>query len=463
MRSTTIKPIGLAIADVLPEARVFGDGDIRATSCTCDADAVRTGDVFFAIEEADCDGHELAGRAAKRGAKALVVERPLALFSTPQIVVEDTREAYGKFCQRLVGSPADRIPVIGIAGSAGKSSVAELLRSILRTAGTTPGHISRDELFDGVLTRSECNGRLTSPALATWLARMVSHDCSHAVLELSTDLLRRRATAGVTLDAACITNMDRDNRDHAGTLAATRQTLSAVISSLPANGMAVVNADDPGCSKLLATIDTPTITYAMKHPAEVSAKVVSRNANEQVFILSTGQELAAVRTRIIGDSHVYNCLAAASLATVYDIDLTTIARGLESVEQLAGVMQRIDSGQEFSAYIDRARSSRSLEACLKAARDVTRGRVITVVRENRPGKQSQGLWETAERLSDMAVRVRCDRSCDPTTAIAEACLRAAVGDVVLVAGPESEMRTEKGPAWSDMDVLRELLRQLPVS
>lgn len=459
VRSTTAQSIGLAIADVLPEARVLGGGDLRATSCTSDADAVLPGDIFFAIEEADCDGHELAGRAIKRGAKALIVERPLALFGTPQIVVEDTREAYGKFCQRLVGSPSDQFPVIGIAGSAGKTSTATLLRAILRTAGMTPGHMAGDELSDGSLTRSGCKGRVTPPALATWLARMVAHDCSHGVLEISTDLLRRRVTAGVTLDVACFTNMDRE---HDGNLAATQRTLSAVASSLPANGAAVLNADDPGCSKLLSTLDTPTITFAMKRPAELTAKIVSRNASEQVFILSTGQEFAAVRTTIIGDSHIYNCLAAAAVAGVYDIDLTTIARGLESVTLLPGVMQRIDSGQEFCMYIDRAHSSRSLEICLRAARDVTRGRVITVVRERAASKKNRDLWATAEKLSDITVRAASCEHPDPTTVIAEACYIAAAGDVVLVAGPESEVRGDQGEAWNDVEVVRELLRQMPV-
>jgi UDP-N-acetylmuramoyl-L-alanyl-D-glutamate--2,6-diaminopimelate ligase len=441
---------------VFPSAAVFGSGDVRATSCTSDADQVRPGDVFFAIEDIDCDGHELAARAVKRGAKALVVERPLPLFGTPQFVVEDTRDAYGQYCQRLVGSPSDHLPVVGIAGSAGKTSTATLLRSIFRAAGMTPGRIAADELSDGGLTRSGCNGQLTAPALATWLARMAAHDCSHAMVEISTDLLRRHVMAGVTLDVACITNMDREN---ISSLAAARRRLSAVASGLPANGVAVLNADDAGCTRLLATIDTPVITFSMQRPAEFTAKLISRNANEQVFILSTGQELAAVRTTIIGDSHVYNCLAAAAVASVYDVNLTTIARGLESVTQLSGVMQRIDSGQDFCTFVDRARSSRSLEACLNTAREVARGRVITVVRDAR-SVGNGGLWETAEKLSDATIRAGDDGISDPTTAIAEACLRATAGDVVLVVGPQFEGSSDDGNG--DVEVVRELLRQLPV-
>jgi len=292
---------------------------------------------------------------------------------------------------------------------------------------------------------------------------MVTHDCSHAVLEVSTDLLRRRVAAGVTLDVACITNIDTDTRDPSRSMAALRREMSAVVAQLPANGVAVLNGDDPSCARLLSTLDSPAITFGMKRPAEISAKVISRNANEQVFVLSTGNDYAAVRTTIIGDSHIYNCLAAAAVATVYDIDLATIARGLESVSRLNGVMQRIDAGQDFCAYVDHARSTRALASCLSAAREVTRGRVITVLREDSTSSQS-ALLPVAEKLSDVIVKSKQhDRDCDPTTAIAEACLQANTGDVVIVAGPERRVLGEEGQSWNDADVVQELLRQIPVA
>lgn len=460
MRTATKQPVGLALAQALPDAQFFGDREIFATSCTSEADAVRPGDVFFAVEEADCDGHELASRAIDRGAKAIVVERPLALFHTPQILVEDSRQAYGEFCQHLVGLPSDHLPVIGIAGSAGKTSTATLLRAVLRTAAMTPGHIVGDEMCDGTITRSGCRGKLTSPALATWLARMVIRDCSHAILELSTDWSLRRVAAGVTFDVACFTNLDRENQSCP--LADARRAHEAVLNMLPANGVAVTNADDPNCNKLLSKLDCPAITFGMKRPAEITATIVSRNACEQEFILSNGQDFAAVRTTVIGDSHVYNCLAAAAVATVYDINLTTIARGLESVTKLDGVMQRIDSGQEFCTFIDRARSSRSIESCLKAAREITRGNVITVIPNVDGTSLSRELLTTAEKLSDVIIHARHGKPSDAMAQIAEACLQADAGDVVLVAGADGLVRDESGESWGDEEVLREIIRQMQV-
>ena len=92
----------------------------------------------------------------------------------------------------------------------------------------------------------------------------------------------------------------------------------------------ILNADDPVSVEMLSELNQPALTFGMKQPAEITAEIVEQYVNEQTFVLSAGDESVGVRTAIVGDHHVYNCLAAATMALAYGIELTTIARGLGS-------------------------------------------------------------------------------------------------------------------------------------
>ena len=116
--------------------------DARAESCTHDVRLLRPGDVFIALEGADEDGHDQAVEAVERGASAVICERPLPVFDVPQFIVPDSRVAYGRLCQALVGNPSTKIKVIGVTGTDGKTTTSNLIYKILVSAGLRAGIIS---------------------------------------------------------------------------------------------------------------------------------------------------------------------------------------------------------------------------------------------------------------------------------------------------------------------------------
>jgi UDP-N-acetylmuramoyl-L-alanyl-D-glutamate--2,6-diaminopimelate ligase len=120
------------------------------------------------------------------------------------------------------------------------------------------------------------------------------------------------------------------------------------------------------------------LTFGLHRQADVTAHVLERSLGEQTFYLEAGSDSVPVCTRMIGDHHLYNCLAAAAVGLLYGLPLTTIARGLEAVESIPGRMERLDCGQGFGFFVDEASSHDSLAMCLKTARQVTSGRVICV-------------------------------------------------------------------------------------
>jgi UDP-N-acetylmuramoyl-L-alanyl-D-glutamate--2,6-diaminopimelate ligase len=229
----------------------------------------------------------------------------------------------------------------------------------------------------------------------------------------------------------------------------------------------------------LSELDSPALTYGLNDQAQITADVIEQNACETVFVLTAGSDSAAVRTTIIGEHHVSNCLAAATAALAHGVELQTIARGIESVRKLPARMERIDCGQDFAVFIDAAANACGLRSTLRTARKLSRGRVICVLGDELPTNSTEAaaIRGVVEKLADVAIvtdaltaldsrwlpadsaetshiQVAADRA----EAMAFAVAAATEGDVVVIAGS----RTPTGFTFgenevTDSDIARELL------
>jgi UDP-N-acetylmuramoyl-L-alanyl-D-glutamate--2,6-diaminopimelate ligase len=479
-------PAGVSLRELLSDVAVGAPApDVRAASCTSDWRQVRPGDVFIAVADAEEDGHDRAVAAADRGAAAVVCERQLPVFKIPQFVVADSRAAYGRLCQALVGHPTQQLKVIGVTGTSGKTTVARLLTSIFREARITSGTLDSFGFWDGWEDRPACDGPLSPPLLARSLAEMAASGATHAVAEVSSRELSHGVLAGATLDAVCFTHVGRDHLDWHGSLQNYRQAKRRIFDHLHDDGVAVLNADDPVCAEMLCDLNRPALTFGMKKPAEISAQIIEQHVNEQTFVLTAGDESVGVRTKIIGDHHVYNCLAAAAMALTYGVELTTVARGLEAVDRLPGRMERIVCGQEFAVFVDAAGSPDTLRACLRAARQAASGRVICVFGADgeREIEQRPTMGRVVGAMTDVAVitgnhsrgedpRMICLQVrggfadvarpqivVDRATAIARAMELARAGDAVVIAGMgERGHRLSEDGLLNDAEIVRQILR-----
>ena len=191
-------------------------------------------------------GMTMLTQAAERGAAAVICERPLPVFDVPQCVVADSRAAYGRLCQALVGDPSRQMKVIGVTGTHGKTTVARLLTSIFRAGGQPrPARSIRSATGTAGKTVPRSTDRLSPPLLARSLAQMAAAGASHAVVEVSSRELSQQVLAGVTLDAVCMTQVGRDHLDWHGSVENYRQAKRRIFDHLHADGVAILNADDP--------------------------------------------------------------------------------------------------------------------------------------------------------------------------------------------------------------------------
>lgn len=486
MTPKPLRAAGVSLRHTLADDLTARPHDVRIVSCTNDFRQVRRGDAFIALSESDRDGHDDASEAVRRGAAAVVCERLLPVFGVPQFVVADSRCAYGRLCQALVGNPSRQLKVIGVTGTNGKTTVVQLLASILNEAGMTTGMIDSFNYCDGTHCQPTPDADLTPPALAHWLGRMAANGVSHAILEFSSHELSQSLPSGVEVDAACITQVGRDHLDWHGSLQNYRQAKKRLLDHLRPEGVAILNADCPVSMRMLSDLDQPALTTGLRQPAEITAQIIEQHVNEQTFVLTAGDESVGVRTQIIGDHHVSNCLTAAATCLAYGVDLLTIARGLEAVDRLPGRMERIVCGQNFAVLVDAANTPESLRACLRAARHTTSRRLICVFGADHltRGEQLPAMGRVAGSLADLAVVTSngpCKRGpddfsrdvvggfadprkahviLDRAEAIAWALDQASDGDTVVLAGMGDRAYPNSTPTQmhnDDSDVARYLL------
>lgn len=394
---------------LLPEAELFGTDDIQFSGCACDSRKVQPGDLFVALFGIRHNGRDFIDEAITRGCSAVMLEKEVGiLFSgcpVPVCVVPNVRESYARLCQALAGNPSRQLKMIGVTGTNGKTTTTCLIAGIFRAAGHRIGVLGTLGYLDGRIVEPAAHTTPPPDVLASLLARMVRNECSHAVMEVSSHALDQSRTAGVWFDAACVTNVTQDHLDYHGTMREYAQAKGRLFDHLDEDGLAVLNADDPGSAGYLQRLNCPALTVGIREPAEITAVPVEQFPSEQTFLLSAGNETVPVRTRMIGTHHIYNCLTAAAVGLAHNIDLTTIVRGLEYAGQVPGRLERIECGQPFSVFVDYAHTPDALTTVLKTVRAVTAGRVICVFgaggerdREKRPL-----MGRAVEQTADVAI------------------------------------------------------------
>lgn len=387
---------GLSLKQLLPEGQFVGPSDVQIRSCCGRWSECEPNDLYVAIVESDCDGHDHVGEALQRGASAFVSERLLAV-DRPQCIVDDSRQAYGRICHALAGNPSTKINSIGVTGSVGKTITSHLIQNVLEHARESVGLLSSLTSFDGQPLDRELQ---VAPArLAQAVARMVIAGKRHAVIETPSHALAQHQCAGLELDLAVVTNIRREHLDLHGNSANYRQAKTRIFEYLKPTGIAVVNADDPTTHFLLDELQCPTLTVGVRQAAEITGQILETAPHEQTFLIRAGNQSAAVRTNLVGAHQIYNFLSAAAAGLALGMDLPLVAQGLERVHSIAGRLEGISCGQDFGVFVDISHTPSQLATALHSIRQITSGRLICVAtqRQSQTADERRQIGRLVER------------------------------------------------------------------
>jgi UDP-N-acetylmuramoyl-L-alanyl-D-glutamate--2,6-diaminopimelate ligase len=457
---------------VLGPLEVRGGAPTDITDLAYDTRSVEPGALSFCVPGARADGHDLAADAVERGATALVVERPLDL-RVPQLVVESSRAAMAVGADEFFERPTEELLLTGVTGTNGKTTTTFLLYSIFQAAGMSPGLIGTIESRVGGEARPAV--RTTPEAIdlqRTFRAMLDAGDrsCSMEATSHGSELGRLDR---VRFKALAFTNLSQDHLDFHESMERYFEAKRRLFTDHEPAPAAAVNVGDEWGRRLaeeLRRLDrAPLLTFGVTPDAELKTHP------------------ALERSRLVGSFNVENVLAAAAVSRLLGVPDEAVAEGVAALSGVPGRFEAIDEGQPFTVIVDYSHKPGALEAVLRTARQLTRGRLICVFGAG--GDRDRGkrpmMGRAASELADVAI-VTSDnpRTEDPLAiideilkgvvgsaeaepdrraAIAKAVGEAEAGDVVVIAGRGAEQYQDVGDRklpFDDREVAREALRRL---
>lgn len=476
---------------------VSGNPDV--SSVEYDSRRVKPGCAFVAMRGESADGNRFIDQAIQAGAVAIVTD---SSQQTPRegvawALVPHGRRALARVSQNFYKHPAERLAIVGITGTNGKSTTAFLIEAILSAAGRKSALIGTIEYHVAGRTYPAPHTTPEALELARLFHEAVAQGASDAVMEVSSHALAQQRVFGIPFDVAVFTNLTRDHLDYHQTMEeyfAAKRALFAGVGTDPPRA-AVINLDDEYGAKLAEFSRKRSallLTYGWTR-GDFRAEKVDIAPSGTRFDLVTPEEKIAIFSPLIGRVNVYNILSAAAACWARGCKAHAIAPGVAGLTHVPGRFQRVDCGQPFTVVVDYAHTDDALRNLTALAREfVTRhkgnGRVITVFGcgGDRDRAKRPLMGESAGRGSDLVVLTSDNpRSEDPRAIINDAMVglqksgvkytievdrrkavelainEARAGDIVLLAGKGHEkvqVTREGSHPFDDVEVAREILK-----
>lgn len=465
--------------------RVIHERDCDIGGLSADSKHILEGDMFICFKGGDCDGHDFAAEAVNSGAVVVVCERDCDL-PVCQVIVKDGRRAMSEFARAFYGNPSEKLKIIGITGTNGKTTTAHMLASVLNAAGENCALVGTLGIF---YANREIAPGLTTPDpifLHKSFADMVACKVKYVVMEVSAHAIYYDKIDGIRFSYCIFTNCTEDHLDFFKDMESYTETKKSLFTPTRCE-CALVNTDDAVGASLMSC-GVRCFGYALENPADVFAVDVKEGMHGSRFVLNLFDDLHEITLRMAGKHNVYNAMAAAACAKLIGIDTAVIAKGLASLEKVNGRLEYAGSLRGADIFVDFAHTPDGLEKSLLALKPHCTGRLVCVFGcgGNRDRQKRPIMGAVAGRLADFTVLTSDNpRFEDPFDIIVqiEAGLREqskkyvivadrekaidyginmlAKGDILLIAGKGGETYQEimgVKHIYSDVTVVRNLLK-----
>jgi UDP-N-acetylmuramoyl-L-alanyl-D-glutamate--2,6-diaminopimelate ligase len=482
------------LKDILFKTRiqqVHGSTNVAVEHITMDSRDIKPFSLFVAIHGVTTDGHQYIDKAIKSGATAIVCEQmpAEALEGITYVQVPNSAEALGFIASNYYENPSEKIDVVAVTGTNGKTTTATLLYSLTRKMGFKTGLLST---VVNKINDQDIPATHTTPdaiSLNRMLADMVAAGCAYCFMEASSHALHQNRLTGVQIKGALFTNITHDHLDYHKTFNDYIKAKKLLFDMLPSSAFAIVNHDDRHSEVMLQNCKARKKTMALQSMADYKAKVLE-NGFGGLHLVIDSQDLY---TQLIGGFNAYNILAVYATAMELGLDKMEVLTAISALNAPAGRFQYIKTPSGVTAVVDYAHTPDALKNVLRTIKELRNGNenVITIVGcgGDRDKTKRPEMARIAGEYSDRIVLTSDNpRSENPDTIISEmkegldpvmskktlaitdrreaiklACTLAQPGDIVLIAGKGHEKYQEiagvKHP-FDDFEIVSETLTTL---
>jgi UDP-N-acetylmuramoyl-L-alanyl-D-glutamate--2,6-diaminopimelate ligase len=416
------------LADLIG-AEVQGSGDPLIRDATHDSRQVRPGTLFVAVKGFSTDGHRFVDQAVANGAVAAVVTEDVET-KVPVLRVPDARTVMGPLAAAIHGNPSRQVPVIGVTGTNGKTTVTHMIEHILSTAGRTVGLVGtiHTRIGDDVIPALHTTPEATD--FQRLLRDMVDRGADVVAVEVSSHALVLHRVDATWFEVVAFTNLSQDHLDFHHDMESYFEAKASLFEPERAS-RGVIWVDDSWGSRLAADATIDIVTVGRE--GAISVAIVESDIAGTVIDLDLGGGTRRVRLPMAGTFNVENAAVAAAVCLVLGTSESAIVEALESLPGVPGRFERVSGEDPISVFVDFAHTPDGIAEVIAAVRSLIDGRIIAVIgaggdrdREKRP---HMGAAASAADL--VVVTSDNPRSEDPA-AIIEAVMEGIRSDVRVV-------------------------------
>jgi len=361
-------------SEIINSAKVIqvigSEAELEIRGISFDSREIKEGWMFVAIKGFQTDGHKFISQAIANGANVIAVEEGCDFdediihnSKKALVVVENSRKALAEFSNIFYGKPSEKLTVIGITGTKGKTTTSYYLKNILETAGKKVGLIGTiqnmigDKVVKTNLTTPEAN------EINRLMNTMVAEGCEYCVMEASSHSLELYRVHGIDFDYALFTNLTSDHMDFHKTKENYLKAKKILFNGLKADSKAIFNKDDENYELLLKDAEAEKYSYGVNESADFRIENVEFDFSGTNFSVAHNGEKFAVKTKLVGFFNAYNAGAAFATAYLAGVGVDEIIRGIETTPQIPGRFEVISNGKK-KAIIDFSHTAGSLKEAL---------------------------------------------------------------------------------------------------
>jgi len=470
---------------------VKGSTDIAIDKIEFDSRKIGANDAFVAIRGTISNGHDYIETAIWNGAIAIICDTlpENITHGITYIQVKDTNKALAFMAANYFGNPSEKLKLVGITGTNGKTTIASLLYQLFKKAGFKVGLLSTVKILVDEVEYKATHTTPDSITINHYLREMVEAGVEYCFMEVSSHGIHQKRTEALHFVGGIFTNLSHDHLDYHPTFAEYRDVKKSFFDNLPKTAFALSNIDDKNGQVMLQNTVAKKLTYALKSYSDYKAQILE-NQLSGLLLKINGNE---VWVKLIGTFNAYNLLAIYGTAIELGLESLEVLRLLSDLESVSGRFQFIVSNSNITAIVDYAHTPDALENVLKTINDIRtkNEQLITIVGcgGNRDKAKRPIMAGIATELSDKVILTSDNpRNEDPEVIINEmekgvapqnfkkslsitdrmqaiktACQLAQANDIILIAGKGHETYQEiQGVRhnFDDMKIVTELLDQL---